>query len=228
MLMFSSKTKLADLINANHNLILILPRFGIALGFGDKSVDEVCNKHHIDTLLFLLICHSYSFEQFSPKTEELHHLDTKGLLAYLLASHRYYLDERLPHIELHLNNLADLCEEKQQRTIKDFFSHYKNEVVHHFHYEEHIVFPYIQALLAGKQASSFNIHRFEQNHSNIEDKLSDLTNIIIKYMPGNVLPKERTNVLFDLFRLSEDLAHHANIEDKILVPHVEFLEKQKA
>ena len=60
---------------------------------------------------------------------------------------------------------------------------------------------------------------------NIEDKLGDLTNIILKYLPGDIMPKERISLLFDIFQLSSDLNTHAVIEDKILIPFVETLEK---
>ena len=65
-------------------------------------------------------------------------------------------------------------------------------------------------------------------HDNIEDKLSDLTQIIFKYLPGNVSPEDSIDVVFDIFQLSADLNKHALIEDRILVPYVEMLEAKRA
>jgi regulator of cell morphogenesis and NO signaling len=56
-------------------------------------------------------------------------------------------------------------------------------------------------------------------HDNIGDKLSDLTNIIIKYLPAEIMPNERIGVWFDLAQLSKDLDKHAIIEEKILIPY---------
>ena len=40
--------KMRDLVKDNSVLILVMGRFGISLGFGDKSVRDVCNLHHVN------------------------------------------------------------------------------------------------------------------------------------------------------------------------------------
>ena len=47
---------MSDLIQANYRLLRVLPRFGIHLGFGDKSVAEVCRAQGVSMELFLLFC----------------------------------------------------------------------------------------------------------------------------------------------------------------------------
>ena len=42
---FVAKMKMADVVSANHTLILAMPRFGISLGFGDRSVQEICAQY---------------------------------------------------------------------------------------------------------------------------------------------------------------------------------------
>ena len=54
-----------------------------------------------------------------------------------------------------------------------------------------------------------------------------LSQIIFKYLPANASPKESIELVFDIFQLSTDLNKHALIEDKILVPYVEMLERKK-
>lgn len=71
----------------------------------------------------------------------------------------------------------------------------------------------------------YSMEAFENEHDNVEDKLFDLKNLIIKYIP----PPENTHlchtILTELFRLESDLNDHARIEDKVLVPKVKFMEK---
>ena len=55
-----------------------------------------------------------------------------------------------------------------------------------------------------------------------------MTQIIFKYLPGNVSPEDSIDVVFDIFQLSADLNKHALIEDRILVPYVEMLEAKRA
>jgi regulator of cell morphogenesis and NO signaling len=110
--------------------------------------------------------------------------------------------------------------------ISQFFSEYKNEVVNHFAYEENTVFPYVRDLLKQNTSVNYHINQFEKNHSNIEDKLTDLINILIKYLPENDRNKERENVLFNIFLFAKDLNTHILIENKVLVPCVKLIEEQ--
>lgn len=74
---------------------------------------------------------------------------------------------------------------------------------------------------------SYSISQFEKNHSNIEEKLNDLKNIIIKYLPDTGSPELLNTLLFDLFELEDDFRKHTLIEDKILVPLVEQFEQKR-
>jgi len=219
--------KLADLIQANHNLILMLPRFGITLGFGDKSVAEVCSRNSVAVDFFLLICNVYSFNSYLPDVKTINATDMMPLLPYLRASHSYYLNERLPHIEKHLNRIADKADHKYGASLKHFFNGYRKEVEEHFRYEETTVFPYLEALTScGAAVGSFRIEEFEKAHNNIEEKLNDLIQIIIKYLPGNISQHDSISVAFDIYSLSADLNKHALIEDKVLAPYVKQLEER--
>jgi len=223
--MFSGKMKLADVISANHNLIFMLPRLGIPLGFGDKSVAEVCAKYNVPLDFFLLVCNVYTYDCYVPDKDKVVVVDMRLLIPYLRASHNYYLRERLPHIEQHLNIIVAEAEKKYGTVLKRFFEEYKNEVFEHFLYEEDVVFPYIESLISNNPDSAYHIKDYEKAHSNIEDKLNDLLQIIFKYLPGNISSVDSVEVVFDIFQLSSDLNKHSLIEEKILVPYVEFLEK---
>ena len=92
------------------------------------------------------------------------------------------------------------------------------------YYEEEVVFPYIEALIHGRRNDSYKIDEFEHNHTNIQDVLDDMMNILLKYLPGDILPKERIEISLDIMELSDDLNRHSLIEDRILIPYVELLE----
>ena len=80
-------------------------------------------------------------------------------------------------------------------------------------------------MIHGVHTEGYSIEQFEENHSNIEDKLEDLKNILIKYLPGEVPAEELNRTLFNVFPLEDDLGRHALIEDKVLVPYVMQLEE---
>lgn len=226
--LFSKDTKFAELLTDDRRLLQLLPRFGIGLGFGDRSVDQVCESNRVNTDLFLMICEIYSDGNYKPGQNELQHIDMGDLLSYLKASHLYYLDERFPHIEEHLHNIIEACGQKFGPMLSHFYDEYKQEVMRHIkYYEEEVVFPYIEALLKGQHTNTYKIDEFEHNHTNIQDVLDDMMNILLKYLPGDILPKERIEISYDIMELSDDLNRHSIIEERILIPCVESLENVK-
>ncbi|MBV5348689.1 hemerythrin domain-containing protein, partial [bacterium] len=71
----------------------------------------------------------------------------------------------------------------------------------------------------------YSISSFEKEHSNMDDKMDDLTNIIIKYLPPNYDQNRGNAFLANLFLFEKDLKNHSRIEDHILIPKVKQLEK---
>ena len=149
--LFSSESRLSDLITAHPSLLTLLTRLGISLGFGDRSIADVCEESGVDTAFFLLICNVYTFNNYVPSTATILGTDMAGLVPYLEKSHRYYVDKRLPHIERHLDAIAQKLNGRIGQVFISFFKEYKREVVEHFAHEERDVFPHIEALMGGRK-----------------------------------------------------------------------------
>ncbi len=224
-LIFSGGMKLADLIKTDYHLLLTLPRFGIRLGFGDKSVAEVCRMQGISMELFLLVCNINTFDDFLPDMAMLEKINVEDIVSYLQNSHKYYLGHRFPEIEGDLVSLDREQTIPSARIFDRFFNDYRNEVEKHFEYEEQTVFPYIRGLVRGIHTEGYSIEQFEKNHSNIEEKLEDLKNILIKYLPSGVPTQKLSRTIINVFLLEDDLGRHTLIENKVLVPYVMQLEK---
>lgn len=223
--LFSSDSRLSDLITAHPSLLSLLTRMGLSLGFGDRSIADVCEESGVNTDFFLLICNVYTFNNYVPSTAAILGTDMTGLVPYLEKSHQYYVDKRLPHIERHLDAIAQNLSGRISLVFISFYKQYKQEVVAHFMHEERDVFPHIRALMAGQRDTTYRISEFLQSHSDIEGKLDDLLNIIFKYLPPQVDDDNVLDVVYDILRLSEDLKKHNFIEEKIMVPLVRHLEK---
>lgn len=222
---FVGRMKMADVVAANHTLILAMPRFGISLGFGEHSVQEICEQYGLPVDFVLLIFNVYTFDDYLPDGDDLERTDFSPLVPYLEASHRYYLQERLPHIERHLLHVAGSAGERYGRVLKSFFEDYRKEVVEHFESEEREVFPYLQRLRRGEQVERPVSEHFADNHSDLVDKLGDLTQILYKYIPGDNFAEELNELVFAIMQLSADLEKHAVIEEKILLPYIMQLER---
>ena len=54
-LKYSGTDKMSDLICENYNLLLVMSRFGLSLGFGDQTVQQVCERQGVHTGTFLAV-----------------------------------------------------------------------------------------------------------------------------------------------------------------------------
>lgn len=223
---FEPSIKISELINANYNLLWTIDRMGLGFGFGEDTVEEICNKRGTNTNTFLLICNVYSIDGYTPSKELLDNIDIRDIVRYLRRSHSYYLEVAVKYLEEALEKMLESCDDKHKNIIRQFFVGYKEELGKHFDYEETIVFPYIFGVLQSKDTGNYDIIQYEENHSNIEEKLNDLKNIVMKYLPDSCNSGSISNVLFYIYRLEEDLEKHTLIEDEILVPIVNKLEKK--
>ncbi len=221
---FSSETKMAEMILQNYTLLSVLPRFNIRLGFGDKCVSTACQEVGADENFFLTVCNLHTFEGYRLSEEELQSTNMRSIVAYLKGSHDYYLNYRIAAIETKLEAMGTCCEAKHHKMIKSFFKEYKEEIIKHFNYEEQIVFPYVYQLLDGTAPEEFHINQYEDHHDNIDDKLSDFKNIILKYLPDSCPSNSRNEILYDVFLFEDDLTKHTRIEERILTPLVKRME----
>jgi regulator of cell morphogenesis and NO signaling len=231
--------KMADIIHLNYQLLPLLERFDISLGFGDKTVQSVCDENNVNLDFFLEIVNSYHDPNYFPR-QNLQTFPVKFIVNYLQKTHSYYLEKKIPLIEQYIKDLIDESRSDNKTNLKlveQFFQEYKEELDNHIQREETKVQPYVleveeafqkQALSENlwTEMNTYSIDDFEDEHDNMEDKLYDLKNIIIKYLPPIQNKDLCNNILFELFRLEADLNDHARIEDKVLVPKVRMMEKE--
>ncbi len=239
MKLITTKTKLADAICSSSSLIPLINRFGIRLGFGDKDVETVCEEHHIDADFLATILNTFSFESYFSKSK-LKSFSVTQWVDYLRKTHIYYREVQLPTIESHLNFLIKSITDEDSKNLKligEFFSDYKQELLAHLAREDKETFPYIERLLELKDnpnakeiykewSKEYSIKVFEREHNNVDEKLFDLKNILIKYFSGNYNQSLCNTVIFQLSRLEDDLKDHTRLENEILIPMVEELENK--
>jgi regulator of cell morphogenesis and NO signaling len=224
---FTEKDKMVDLIHANYQLLPLIHRFGIRLGFGNKTIEAICADYNIHTHFFLSIVNTFQNKDFLPG----HKLSTFSpllLIDYLKNTHRYYKNYSLPRIEKLLNELQQSASEanNEMKTIEDFYQRYKTKLLDHIDDEENRVFPYIIKLLKNpKDIQNGKLHlSFEAEHENVDLEIYDLKNLIIKYIKSDYDILLCNELLMEIFRFERDILNHARIEDTILIPQVKELQ----
>lgn len=223
-IVFSESMKLADLIGMNWKLLNVLSRLGIGLGFGENTISEVCARQGINLNSFLLICNVYTYDDYLPSAELLSGADPMTIVDYLHNSHSFYMEKEFSSLEMNIASMVEPCDDKQKKIVAKFFADYKMQVSRHFAYEESVVFPYVRSLDGKNVREGYSIEQFEENHSNIDETLNDLKNIVMKYLPDTCDTVRRNEVLYRIFRLEEDLEKHTIVENSVLIPLVNRLE----
>ena len=217
---YGGDDRMCDLVCDRYAVLQVMSRFGIALGFGDKSIAEVCADNQVDTATFLAVVNLLMNHGLGEKLAD--GISVRALTDYLHNSHGYFLNFRLPAIRRKLIEAVDCAQNDVSFAILRFFDEYVAEVQRHMSYEEQRVFPYVEKLLAGERSADYSIEIFRRHHDQVDAKLGELKNIIIKYYPSggtNAL----NGVLFDIFTCEKELASHNAVEDEIFIPAVERL-----
>lgn len=211
------------LLADNPLLLRVLTRFGIALGFGDSSVECVCDAAGVHTPTFVAVANFISNRSY-----DLHNVHPATLVHYLRNAHEYYISYVLPGLRRQLIEAVSTGETSElSLAMLKFFDEYAQEVQRHMEYEENTVFEYVDSLIAGKPApDSFRIAQFAQSHQPMSDKLAELKELIICHFKADTMRVDLLNtLLFDIVMCERDLLAHCKLEDMIFVPVVQQLEK---
>lgn len=215
-----------SIIRDNYNVLQALGAFGINLGFGDKTVQEVCEEQKVDAYTFLLVV-NYIINGYRHQGPD-ESVSVPTLMRYLHASHEYFLGFQLPFIRKELEE-ALREDVKMQQLILRLYDAYSRSILLHMKYEEKNLFPYVEALLQGRKQDDYDVDTFSKHHGDTTSKLYELKNIIIKYLPSNGLTNNKlTATLYNLYNNEEWLKLHSNVEDDIFIPAIRQLEAQIA
>jgi len=220
---FTEQTLFADVVDMNPSILTILQRQGGDLGFGDVTLGELCVNAGMSPTVFLAICNIYTFSDYAPDASILEAADMKHIVRFLKDSHKYYVEEVLPTMHDYIHEVADACPKAQKAVVNRFFDEYEKETKNHFSFEEETVFPYIDCLVNGS-ANEYAINSFAESHDNVDEKLEDLKNILLKYLPAECGGPTRFTLLGYIYRVSEDLKCHAVVENLLMVPLAEKME----
>lgn len=226
----SSDLKISDVVINNPYVMLLLEHFGIEVPVQEKTVDEICNEYHINSELFITFVNLYNGIPYTPKAGFSIH-DLLTITKYLKNSHKYYSEEIYPNILRIIRKMNEANDLKEMGLVEKFFDEYFTEVSEHLTYENEVVFPYILELhrlisenKKLKKRSNYKVSEYKDHHNDIQEKLSDLKNLLVKYLPEKNDQPLRRELLFRLFELEYDLSVHSQIEDQILIPLVGKLE----
>ena len=236
--MITRQLPMYRVVTDHPQLLPLFPRFNLKLGFGEKSVEQVCEDHGVNPDFFLEIANAYLDNLYVPG-EGLSLFSLGTVVNYILSTHNYYMDIALPGVEEKIHLLMDgsALSDKEIGLVTGFFNDYKKDFLAHISQEEQQILPYVlelerQSTLERtdpeflQKLRSYSIREFEKEHDRLETSLEHLSTLIIKYLPPFDDLQLCHQVLNDLAALVKDLVDHADVEDKVLIPRVAELEEK--
>jgi DNA-binding CsgD family transcriptional regulator len=181
-------------------IIPIVNRFGIRLGVGDKTIDEICSEKGLNSNFILTILNVYLDESFVPQ-HNLELFDIKPIADYFKRTIDNYLNASVPNIEKHLNAFIALSdpESSELKMLQKLFIQFKEQLTEHFN-------------------QGLN-HAGEYPH----ELLHDLKNILIKHISERFNQNMCYAVIFSISSLESDLKIHNRLRNKILKPKLKKL-----
>lgn len=236
--MITNEMSMCQVLLDHPQLLPLFPRFRMKLGFGEKTVKQVCDAHGVEPDFFIEIANAYLDKAYVPG-EGLSEISLGTVVRYLKSTHQYYQEIALPEVEARILQLLEESNlnPREINLVTRFFKDYKKEFMDHLEEEEQYILPYIlelehQATLGEpdpkfmEKLRSYSIREFEKKHDRLETSLENLSRLIIKYLPPCDDFQLCQQVLDRLAALVKDLVDHADMEDKVLIPRVAGLEEK--
>jgi len=222
MALYNKDTKLADAVLANPQIIPVVNRLGVSLGVGDSSIGSTCVSAHIDPDFFLSVVNTFLDEDYFP-VNPTGTFTLSKTIDYLRKTSGYYISVQLPNIERHFGSLlARSGKDNNISLLQGFFEDMKSQMTDCLRYDMEKLFP---ALERGDVPSGFRF--FFTGHTEVEAKLHDLLYFFVAHLRGDYDSNLCMAVVTAIFSLDKDYCQNNRIRNRILLPIMEKMEKEK-
>ena len=230
-----SNMQMSEVVEEHLSLIPVINRFGIRLGLGDKSVQEICVEYELDCDFLLTVINTFLNEEYFPE-KKLQTFHMSQIIDYLININESYLRYHIPNIERHLGSFIAQSSGPTNSTlclIGKFFQSFKEELMNRILKDEKEWFPYCLSLserlgmnqVQGDSNPDLLLDLGNQVEDTIEALLADLKSIMIKHLSGNYNENLCYAVIFAISSLEKDIKQHNRIRFRILTPMVAAMEK---
>ena len=230
MLLIYRDMPLAGILEDHPFLMPVLDRFGIPLGLGESSVEQVCVRQGIDTGFFLMVLNTFLNEGYFPQ-EQFAAFHVEQIVDYLSKTHAYYRRFQLPNIERHLKGFvaSGRGENPALALVGDAFSKAKARICERMGRDEDEFFPYVLRLCRSvPQADLRPMSPVQKSAADQEygwEQLRDIKSVLVRHLRGTYDPNLCYAVLFAVSAFEKDMRLHERIRHRILIPMVHAMER---
>lgn len=220
---------MSKIVECDYRLMQVIARFGITMGFADKSISEVCHQQGVDVHTFLAVMNTArNYQQSNAKAEvSLDLINVQSLLDYLKRTHYYILNHELPRMRRDLLGALDCSLQNEVAfLLLKYFDMYFAEVQNHIEFEETEVYTFAGILLNGQAPADKKVLLHKHNEDFV-GKLHDLIKVFLQYYPQEGSNDALNDVVYGIYRVEEDINIHCRIEDDLLIPLLRKMEHRR-
>ncbi len=225
ILHYGADDRMCDLVENDYRVLMVMARLGMGLGFGDKTVGEVCREYGVDVDTFSVIVRMI-LEGDYPTDSDIDRVSVSTLLAGLDRAHNYYLGFRLPEIRRQLVKAWGGSDNDLLKVMVDYYDEFVEDVRRHVRYEDEVFFPYVRALEKGLETAQRRPDLSEERHDPMIARLGEMRRLLVKYYPSRDT-NDMNEVLLDLAVCEQALELHRNVEDVLLPAKIARMERLK-
>ena len=227
MALVTPDTKLCEVIVDEPSVVPVINRFDIVLGVGDRTIKSICKEKGIDTSFFITILNAFIHESFF--LENVTGAFNAGdVVDYLRKTNNSYLRNQLPNIERHFAALISRSDSNNNLPLLfNFYREVKTEIERRIDSDNQ----WFDAIISAEQSNSevsVAGNAVQAESDSIEDKLSDLINMLVIHLRGDYDRNLCHAVLFAVISLEKDICQNNRIRNRVLRPLVDALNSRNS
>lgn len=232
------KKKLAELISDSPFIAKALHFLGIHFAlYSSHTLEELCLERGLNLEVVL-----QKFQEVAPDDKDLSE-SFKGypidvVIEYLRRSHVHFIKHRLPYLHRLIveTPLEDFEQSQIGRDLKLVFPLFAEDFIIHIYHEEDHLFGYIRALQKAQRnqhpihdiaerIAKENIAHFSDEHDAHDDEMQGIRALTADYHIHTDTPLSVQVLYHELKSFERELQQHALLENKVLLPKAQVLEK---
>ncbi len=230
---------IGQIVADDYRSAAVFEKFGIDFCCnGNRGIDEACEQKKVDAgeLRKKL---EIAIAETTAETTDYKSWPLDLLADYIEKKHHRYVEERIPVVTQYLKKINKVhgARHPELQQILDLFVASGGELAMHMKKEELVLFPYIRKMVKAKQSGETlaeprfgtvknPIQTMMHEHDNEGERFRQIEALSDNYTP----PKDACNtynVAFALLKeFQDDLHLHIHLENNILFPNAEEMEKE--
>lgn len=236
-----SQTTVAEIVRKDYRTAEVFSKYGIEYCCGAKwPLATICIMKGIEENVLIKELEKAARTILLPTTLSFENWSVDFLVDYIINIHHYYLEKKLPDLEIALTDFV-LDHSKKYPYLNTLLSHFgkfHSECLLHLKYEEEVIFPYIRQIAHAFTKKESFAHQLVRILRKPVGKMIDqdlelfVNNFpVFRELTNNYTPPVNacTNhhvILAKLKELDYDMAQHIYLENDILFPKIINMEKE--